>query len=1114
LRPAPHSRTQILSYSQRIQPASHFINWQQDPFSNYLARLNFREPTEIFEVLVELVARIQVIDPFAFFLESWATKFPFTYHDENRENLKPFLVTTPQGPLFRKLLKSIDLKPRNTVDFLVDLNIRLSQEIRYLIRMEPGVQTPEETLEKGSGSCRDTGWLLVELLRHLGLAARFVSGYLIQLKPDLKPLDGPAGADRDFTDLHAWAEVFLPGAGWVGLDPTSGLFAGEGHIPLACSPHPSSAAPIDGSHEKAEVDFSHEMSVERFREIPRVTLPYTDEQWERILKLGYDIDRDLDRHDVRLTMGGEPTFVSSEDYESAEWKTDALGAGKQERGEEMLRRLFDHYGRGGFLHHGQGKWYPGESLPRWSYGCYWRKDGQPIWSNPELLADIRHPNGATEDTAADFVTLLSRKLDLPDKFIIPGYEDAFYYLWKERRLPVNVDPFKSNLRNREDRERLAKVFEQGLDKVVGYTLPIERGWKGGRYAWVSGPWFLRPERMYLIPGDSPMGLRLPLDSVPWAVEADYRNFSDTPFFDNLPQLPEYRRIADQYFTRGSSGRSPQSSPWMDYLARSGGGQGKLPPHMRPRPDTLKDPETMPNPQESASFLVRTALCVEPRNGNIHVFMPPVPCTEDYIDLLTAIEATAAELNVPVLIEGYTPPHDPRVENLKVTPDPGVLEINIHPSSNWDELVERTGFLYEAARQSRLATEKFKLDGTHSGTGGGNHIIIGGASPSDSPLLRKPELLSSLLCYWQQRPSLSYLFSGMFIGPTSQAPRIDEARDDSLYELEIAMRELDKIKDDETNRPWLIDRLFRNLLVDVTGNTHRAEFCIDKLYPPESSSQRLGLLEFRAFEMPPHSRMSLVQQLLMRGLINRFWQQSYKPDKLTRWHTQLHDKWMLPHFIIRDIEEVVEDLRVWGMPFETEWFLPHIEFRFPIIGEASYRDIHLELRNAIEPWHVMGEEGSVGGTVRYVDSSIERMQVKLSGLTPDRYIVHCQGIPLPLHNTGVQGEYVCGVRYRAWQPPRCLHPTIPVHVPLRFEIFDKWSTKSIGGCTYHVEHPGGRNSPSFPVNAFEAESRRAMRFNNWFEPAQAPTHPDRDHPDISPDFPYTLDLRNPRRLRMV
>lgn len=1115
LRPAPHCRTKILGYAMTVRPESHYINWQQDPFSNYNARLNFREKTREFEVIVELIARMDVINPFNFFLEDYAEKYPFKYDAETAGMLKPFLEKGSHGKKFAEYLKSLETTSIKTVDYLVDINARLSRDISYLIRMEPGVQAPEETLEKGSGSCRDSGWLLVELLRHLGLAARFVSGYLIQLKPDMKSLDGPSGAEKDFTDLHAWAEVYLPGAGWVGLDPTSGLLAGEGHIPLACTPKPGFAAPISGGLEECDVEFEFDMTLERVRETPRVTLPYTEETWAKVLKLGDTIDERLDRMDVGLTMGGEPTFVSIDDFEGEEWKTEALGEEKLKRSEDLMQRLFNHYGKGGFLHHGQGKWYPGESLPRWALSCYWRKDGEPAWSNPKLLSQVSGAPDADEKDALAFSQLLTSKLKVDSEKLIPGYEDAFYYLWKERRLPVNLDPFKSKLDTPEDRARLAQIFEQGLDKVIGYVLPLERSWRGDAPGWITGNWFLRSERMYLIPGDSPMGFRLPLDSIPWAHPHEISNYSDMPFFENLPELPEAGKIAGQYQANpsGKSNSGSHESPWLEYLRRVGGGQGKLPPHMRARPGQLQDPDHYPPDQTSANWIVRKALCIQPRDGHLNIFLPPVSCTEDYIDLLSAVEATAAELSLPVRIEGYTPPGDPRMEVLQITPDPGVIEVNIHPSKSWKSLVEKTEFLYEAARKSRLGTEKFDLDGTHTGTGGGNHVIIGGETPMKSPLLKRPDLLTSLLAYWLNHPSLSYLFSGMFVGPTSQAPRIDEARDDALYELEIAMRELKKHQSDINGSPWLVDRLFRNILVDITGNTHRAEFCIDKLFPPENASRRLGLVEFRAFEMPPHERMSLVQQLLLRGLVSEFWENPYKPEKLTRWHTQLHDKWMLPHFISRDMQEVCSDLRTRDLPFDYTWFKPHLEFRFPKIGEIQYNDISMELRNAIEPWHVMGEEGSQGGTVRYVDSSLERLQVKLNGLTPDRYLVLCQGQRVPLHKTGVEGEYVAGVRYRAWQPSSCLHPTIPVHSPLIFKIIDKWTGEAIQSCSYHVEHPGGLNPGSFPVNAFEAESRRAMRFSHSFS-NQLTDHDIRsDTHLVSPEFPYTLDLRNPVKLSL-
>jgi uncharacterized protein (DUF2126 family) len=457
------------------------------------------------------------------------------------------------------------------------------------------------------------------------------------------------------------------------------------------------------------------------------------------------------------------------------------------------------------------------------------------------------------------------------------------------------------------------------------------------------------------------------------------------------------------------------------------------------------------------------------------------------------------LNTPVVIEGYLPPHDPRIDVIKVTPDPGVIEVNIHPARSWEHLKEITTGIYEDARQTRLGTEKFQLDGKHTGTGGGNHIVMGGATPGDSPFLRRPDLLRSMIGYWNNHPCLSYLFSSQFIGPTSQAPRVDEGRRNAMYELEIAFKQ---VPDYGWVPNWLVDRLFRNLLVDLTGNTHRAELCIDKLYSPDHSAGRLGLVELRAFEMPPHARMSLAQQLLVRALIASFWEQPYR-DPLVHWGTALHDRCMLPHFLRSDLGRIIDDLNRAGFAFRNEWFDAHYEFRCPQIGDFEQQGIKVELRQAIEPWYVLGEEPAGGGTTRFVDSSVERLEARVTGLFSDRYAVTCNGWKLPLQETGSPGEYVAGVRYRAWQPPSCLHPTIPVHTPLVFDIVDQANGRSLGGCKYHVDHPGGLNPSVYPVNALEAESRRVARFfrmghtGGLLAPLIQPIHP---------DAPCTLDLR--------
>ena len=1098
LRPAPHSRTPILSYSLKITPAQHFINWQQDPQANYLARLVFPEKTREFCIEVDLVANVSVINPFDFFPEPYATTFPFSYEAWQQEELEPYLHCLPLTAQVRQFLATIPREPRGSVDFLVDLNRQVQSAVSYVIRLEPGVQTPEETLTLGRGSCRDSAWLLVQLLRHLGLAARFVSGYLIQLVPDVKSLDGPSGTDHDFTDLHAWCEVYLPGAGWIGLDPTSGLFAGEGHIPLACSPQPSSAAPITGFTEKCECEFEHHMKIERVWEAPRVTKPYDEEQWAAIEAIGHRIDADLSSGDVRLTMGGEPTFVSIDDHDGAEWNVDALGPTKRARAADLFQRLRAKYAPQGLQHFGQGKWYPGEQLPRWSLNCFWRRDGQPVWKNPGLYADETCNYGADEALAGHFLRSLAERLAIDPGYVFPAFEDVYYYLWREHRLPINVDPLNSRLDDPIERERLVKIFRQGLDTVAGHVLPLRRHAQGG---WQSGKWFLRAGRCHLIPGDSPIGYRLPLDSQPWVAKTDYPYIHAPDPTQYFPPLPDYAEIrAQSAVSRSQSASDEAAAVTGEHFAERA--LERVAESLAHAADGSREGL----PADAAAAVIRTSLSAQARDGVLYLFMPPTETLDDYLELVAAVEATAEALTTPVIIEGYEPPSDPRLTNFRVTPDPGVIEVNIQPSASWDELVERTTHLYEAARLSRLCTEKFMLDGRHTGTGGGNHFVFGGATVLDSPFLRRPDLLRSLISYWHNHPSLSYLFSGLFIGPTSQSPRVDEARNDSVYELEIAFGQFPPVGDaEEYVAPWIIDRVLRNLLIDSTGNTHRAEFCIDKLYSPEGPSGRLGLLEMRAFEMPPHARMSLAQQLLLRALIARFWRTPYAPERLVRWGTELHDRFMLPYFVQQDFDDVISELRAAGYPLESAWFAPHFEFRFPLHGRIAVKGIELELRHALEPWHVMGEQATAGATVRYVDSSLERVQIRVTGMASDRYVVGCNGCALPMRSTGKVGEFVAGVRYRAWHPPSALHPTIGVHVPLVFDLVDSWMKRSLGGCQYHVEHPGGRNPDRYPVNANEAEGRRLARFTPF---GHTPGAIDLQPPPANAGFPFTLDLRRP------
>ncbi len=1052
LRPAEHARAKVLSYNLAIAPDCE-VRWQYDPFGNRIARLAFAagKPIDTLSLSVDLALEIRPVNPFDFFVDDRCRELPLTYPDELDRELLPFLASAhaPTGSRLSSFLESIP--PRGYVtDHLVLLNQKVASEIRYILRAETGIQTSEQTLAEGRGSCRDSAVLLCDALRAQGFAARFVSGYLVQLADEGNIPDLAKGVVSDVVDLHAWCEVYVPGAGWIGLDGTSGLLCGEGHVPLACTANPSLAAPIDGtaSAPSSRVEFT--MEVVRLGHEPRPRVPYTDEQWNALRESSRAIDQSLAAQNVRLTMGGEPTYTSREHPREPEWNEDALGPTKWTHGLRLAAQLFPRLASRGIVMRRVGKSYPGESLPRWALDLIWRKDGEPLWRDASLL-DLESARDTNEkaslDDAQRFVRALEAQLGLPQT-AIEGYEDPWIAIVHEMNLPLDVDPLRAELEDPEERRTLARMLGRGLKTPVGYALPLSRTDEG----WTSSRWSFTRGHLFLLFGDSPMGLRLPLDRL-----------GGTPY-------PEWQRDVTQ----------------------------------GPRAPLMQRRETERTVAAHASVLstdevVHTALCVEPREGALYVFLPPVPSADDFAELLAAIETVASSLGTRVRLEGYPPPNDPRLGGASITPDPGVIEVNLPVTEHFDEYVALHETISDAARHAGLTCEKYQLDGREIGPGGGHHLTLGGPSTIESPFLQRPELLAGLLRYVQTHPSLSYLFTGIFVGPTSQAPRTDEAREDSLDELELALARAEQAIAPE---PWLTDRIFRNLLVDLTGNTHRTEISIDKLYDPHGVAGRQGILELRAFEMPPHERMACAQMLLVRAIMLRLVNEPYRAP-LVRWGNELHDRFMLPHYLWADFGDVARDLNEHGAALSQQWYRPFLDWRFPIFGTIEQDDIVLEVRTALEPWHVLGEAPTAFGTSRYVDSSLERIQVRVDGITEGRHIVAVNGLFLPMRPTGRASERVAGIRFRAWQPPHCLHPEIGLHHPLRIDLIDTWARRSLGAATYHVWHPEGRGYDEPPLTAFEAAARRAQRFTTE---GHAPYPADPIATSPHPSQPFTLDLR--------
>ncbi|HEY5949469.1 MAG TPA: transglutaminase family protein [Kofleriaceae bacterium] len=840
----------------------------------------------------------------------------------------------------------------------------------------------------------------------------------------------------------------MPGAGWIGLDGTSGLLTGEGHIPLACTASPAHAAPLDGTSNVPASSVEFSTTIARLGHETRPTAPFTDDVWNDLLAGGARADAALTAAGLKVTVGGEPTFTSRDNAAAEEWQGGALGRDKWQRGRLLADELLDRLAPGGLVLYRQGKQYPGESLPRWALDVISRRDGVALWPERALASDA----AAIED-AHRFSTELARVLGL-DTDLQPAFEDPWEVVRGEAHLPPDIDPRKAGLDDPEERRRLAKIFTQGVGSVVGYVLPLARL----DDAWVTEHWNFRRGELFLLPGDSPIGLRLPLGSLP---------ASPPPPPWEEPDVVDPRR-------------DPDDAQLAEHK--------RVPKKRAPRPG-------------EPGVGIRTALAIEPRDGELWLFLPPVTSFDHFCALIAAIDQTRAKTGIAVHVEGYGPPPSPNLRKFSVTPDPGVLEVNLPPTYSSREAADVHATVFEAALASGLTAERYMLDGRMAGSGGGNHITIGGPTPLASTWLVRPDTLASLITFVQHHPSLSYMFSGLFVGPTSQAPRVDEARHDALYELEIALPRLHASP--ATSVPtWEIDAVLRHLLVDVAGSTHRAEISIDKLFDPLTPHGRQGLVELRAFEMPPHPRMAAAQVVLMRALVATFVKAPYK-HALVRWGAELHDRFLLPYFMWRDFEDVLAHLASHDVALPPEAFRPFVELRCPLVGSLELDGARVEVRNAIEPWHVLGEEATQSGTARYVDSSMERLEIRAHGLDEERFVVTINGITLPMRRAGGRDVRVGGVRFRAWCPPHALHPHLGIHHPVRVEVVDTWAKRGVVGGAYHVWHPEGRAFDSPPLTRVEAAARRAQRFR-LEGPTPWPVRARSAEPH--PEQPYTLDLR--------
>lgn len=1003
LRPAPHCQPEVEAYSLRIDTNPHFINWLRDPFENHLGRLDFPEQVNQVCLEVELLLKLNPRNPFDFLVEADAARYPLSYSEQHRKELAPYLRLGKFGPHMDAWLARLPRQKDYIVEFLGNLNLHINNAIALAMGFLPGPVDCESVLRRGTASAWEIAWLAALSLRALGLATRFTSGYKVLLAAD--------PTQTNFASLHAWTEVFLPGAGWIGLDPAAGVFTTEAYVPLACAPDPLRAIQFSGYREDCDEQINEQVQI-------RILQSHTPARSDRasmpvILRaLGNEVDRTLMESDTELATSMELAFVAAAKGTSAEWTTAAIGADKRRAAEALATGLARRLAPGAAFMESQGEWFAGEGCPRWRLSCLFRDDGKAICESAQLATpNHADANRNTRSEARALAIELLEQLQLGQNWLIPAYEDGLHELASNPGL-LDFAPNPDELNDPFKRQALAERLSSTLGEPVGFVIPLR--WDYVQSRWSSGQWRFRRGGLFLTPGSSQMGYRLPLNSLATA-ESDR-------FEPHLERSPFEERPADPGIHGETSARHSDYSPPMPVL------------------DFADAIDPLPAP--------KTALCVELRNGRLSVFIPPLSHLEHFLALTAAIDRAARKLDVAVTLEGYDPAEDYRLRRIVLEPDCGVLRVKLPPARSLGQQYDLLKACYDEAEKLGLHGQRVLSDGSMAAAGGGVSVTVGSDRPADSPFLHRPELLRKLIAYWQRHPSLSYFFADRSIGPGGFAPRPDEGRDDALYELGIALA---RIPSGKSDHPWIADRLLRHLLADPAGNIHRAEINIDQLYPPHRQSERLGRVMLRCFEMPPSADDAALQAAFIKGVLAMLNGSTDSPE-LVDWGHSLHDRFMLPYLLWQDMSEILRELNNAGFPFPQGWFREILDANLPVVGDVQIGEIGLQLRLAREPWPLLAEEIVSGNIARFVDSAAQRIQVLVTGLPPDRYVLACNGQHVPLQATPTHGEYVAGVRFKAWNPTSTLHPTRFAVAGLQFDLIDRWNGRAVGSCCYFPAPP--------------------------------------------------------------